>query len=291
MKLIPTVISVVAISVFATTASRADVVSLATLMNGDSYISETQATGSFAQIKQGNGNLGSVGAHTGDADGAYNINHLGQENPQLWGTPIDFFPREANFLVGSISFNSSGLTGIGIETTQVTGLDMSEFWKPDPNRTNSTAGNPPLAISDISDHAIGLWFFGGGGGVSFGGLDASDTITFTDGVLTRIDLETTTVFDLGGFGIQMDFSGTFSIVGDQFSYFIQDTKDIAPGLPTTFTADLTGVVSAVGNYQLTAVPEPGSIALLTIGVAGASWRRLRQRKVSAENLIETAVGI
>lgn len=248
---------------------QAATIQLASTMNGNSYISEDAATGAFARINAGDGSLGSVGANTGDADGLYPIANVGNSDPgALLGTPVDLFPRETNFQVGSLTYNEAGLTGVGVEVRTILTLDLSAFWSPDPNRTNGTAGSAPTVISDISDRAIGLWLFDAPGSITFGALDATDTVTFTDGVLTSIDLDITTTFALEPFGMPLSFDGTFSITGASLSYRINDTAASFFGTHN-LVANLTGTVNAV--------PEPSSAALLALGLSALMMRH-RSRK-------------
>ncbi len=249
--------------------AEAQTISLNSMMNGNSFISEDAVTGSFARINAGSGSLGSVGANTGDADGTYNILNVSNPNPgSPWGDPIDIFPREANFQVGSLTYNGVGATGIGIETFAITAYNLSAFWSADPNRLNSAPDAAPTVISDISDYGLGQWFFNAAGGISFGALDASDTVTFTDGTLTSINLAIPTSFTIDAYGIA--WNGTFSISGANLSYQINDTATTFFG-PSTLIADLAGTVNAV-----TVVPEPSAFALAGLGAITMLFRRNRR---------------
>ncbi len=249
-------------------------VSLASAMDGGGYMSEDKITGSFARINLGNGSPGSAGSHTGDADGVYNIDNIGLADPgALWGTPIDLFPREADFLIGSLTFDESLVSTTGASTVPITGIDLGAFWTSDASRLGGP-GSVPNIVTDISDYAIGLWLFNGSGGISFGGLDAGDTLTFTDGVLTSIDLHLTTAFSASFGGMEAVWEGVFSITGDAISYQIDDTVFI-PGYSEfvgepRFVADLTGTVSSVGVYS---IPEPASALLGSFGLLALLRRR------------------
>lgn len=252
-------------------------ISLASTMDGDSFMAESQATGGFSRINLGSGQTGTAGyisnpsnpnyANSGDRDGHYLWN--GIDNPATIGSPTaigtgwDLFPRETDFLVGSLTFDESLVSTTGISTIPILSIDLGAFWTSDPNRTNGTPGNLPTVISDISDHAIGLWLFNQPGGIGFGALDENDTLTFTDGVLTSIDLQLATSFST--YGGSLTWNGTFSIAGDGISYQI----DQALG-PYRFLADLTGTVNSVGVY---AVPEPASALLGSIGFLALLRRR------------------
>jgi hypothetical protein len=253
--------------------AHAATVSLASNMDGDSYIYESQFTGSFARINLGDG-------LPGDADGVYDPNGPGgvlNPNPTPFGSPIDMFPREANFLVGEITHAAivPGFTG----TVAIDSYDLGEFWTSDPNRVGDPAGSggPPTVVSDISDQAIGLWFFNTPGSILFGALDSSDTVTYTNGLLTSIDMEITTQFtgtdpftsapiawgDTPG-------TGTFSISGNQLAWTILDTEPSLFG-PSTFDANLTGTVTSV-------VPIPGAVWLLGSGLLGLAGFARRRKK-------------
>lgn len=244
-------------------------ISLASSMDGNSYLYESAYTGGYSRINLGNGSLGSAGANTGDRDGHYGVTSgytpATDPTPTSLGSGWDLFPREANFLVGSLNYDESLVSLSGVSTVAITSINLTEFWKADPNRTSASVGNPPTVVSDISDQAIGLWLFGLGGGISFGDLDAGDTITFTDGVLTSIDLSITTTFSASA----LSWNGTFSISGDDIAYKIGTFGS------SQFVADLNGTVNAVGIYN--AVPEPSALALLALAGASLASRRPRKR--------------
>ncbi|MEM9167825.1 MAG: hypothetical protein AAGB48_12480 [Planctomycetota bacterium] len=236
-------------------------ISLASTMNTNSFVSEDSFTFAFAQIGAGDGSLGSVGANTGDADGLYSLANLGAPDPGApFGTPVDLFPREENFQVGAVGYDAGAIFGTGVETTSITSLDLSGLWTADPNRENPTPGSPPSVISDISDRAIGLWFFDATGSIDFGAFDASDTVTFTDGLLTSINISVNADFVLDGQGT---YSGTLDFSGNGISFQIDDVSDT---LGNTVVIDLTGTVNAV-------VPAPGSVLVLTAGALGLVRRR------------------
>jgi hypothetical protein len=249
-------------------------------MDGGGFISEDVATGGFGRIDLGDGTLGGTTSQTdGDADAWYLLNTFADPNPTLAGTSIDLFPREADFLIGDLSFDVGGVTGSGVETVPITGIDLGEFWTQDPNRVNPVVGSPASIITDISDRAIGLIWFDLPGTLTFGGLDASDTVTFTNGLLTSIDLEITAQFNIdttnfGGPG-PTAWDGSFSIAGAQLSYQILDTESIGFFGNSTIEADLTGTVNSVGVYV---VPEPSTYVLVLGLICGALafWRRDRR---------------
>jgi hypothetical protein len=265
---------VAALVVLACAPLQAATIDLASTMRGMSFLSEDAVTGAFARIGAGDGALGSAGANTGDADGLYALANIGSADPGASvGTPIDLFPRETNFAIGSLTYDGAGLVGAGVETFVITGLDLGAFWSADPSRLDGAAGVAPTVVSDLSDAALGVWFFNAAGGLAFGPLDAADTVTFTDGVLTSIDLVVGTEFSVEAFGALAVWSGVFAITGAEISYQIDDTALVGGFIPSRLVADLTGTVNAVA-----VVPEPASATLLAGGLAlaGVALRRRRR---------------
>jgi hypothetical protein len=223
-------------ALFAAHPALAAVVPLASSMDPAGRITESQLTAGQARIDLGTG-------APGDADGVYDLN----DDTVLFGSPADVFPNEAAFNVGSIAVDTAGVTGLGIEVAPITSLDLSLLWAADSGAT------------DISDTGLDLWFFDGPVEFTFGSLDASDTATFTNGVLTSIDLSITAAFSANTFlGVVVWTGGALSVAGDQFSLQLNDTQPTAFG-DSTFVIDLTGTVNAVGSF---AVPEPTSAGLL-----------------------------
>lgn len=249
-------------------------VSLASTMEPNGFISETAGTGSFARIGLGNGALGQVGARSGDVDGAYRIEDLNDFNPSQLGSGFDVFPREADFLVGSFTFDDAGITGLGTQTTAITALDLGELWTSDSQRTSSSSQSVPTVLSDISDHALGLWWWNSPGSIVFGPLDGNDTVTFVDGVLDSIDLDIDADFTIGPgiAGEATTWRGTVTVSGNQFSFDILDTQDFGFPGDSTLEIDLTGTVAAVGVLE---VPEPAS-AFGVLGLLALSARPKRR---------------
>ncbi|MEM9374212.1 MAG: PEP-CTERM sorting domain-containing protein [Planctomycetota bacterium] len=233
----------------AAASANAQTIDLAGTAAGDSRISEFAVTGSFAQIDMGDGS-------PGDADGLYSV-----VDGASFGI-IDVFPNETAFGLGDLTYDAGSLTGSGVETVAVTNIDLSDFW---------ASGS---STTDVSDAGLALWFFGAPTAFNFGGLDAADTVTFTDGVLTSIDIQmdAALTIDYTFTGNPFSYDGTFSISGADFTLSIDDT---VTGIPNPFggpdidsrlVADIRGTVAAV-------VPAPSSGALLGLGLIASARRR------------------
>ena len=164
--------------------SHAGTIPLASTMNGSSYMAEDLMTGGFSRINAGTG-------ASGDRDGHYRWNGssdpasitIQSTTPSADGYPLgsgwDLFPNEASFVFGSITYDDSYIVG-GSGTAPITAINLGNFW---------ASGS---STTDISDTALDLWLFGGPVQFAFGSLDANDTVTFTNGVLTSINLSLTT---------------------------------------------------------------------------------------------------
>ncbi|MEM9192010.1 MAG: DUF4397 domain-containing protein [Myxococcota bacterium] len=189
-------------------ASHSGMVPLASTMMGSSRVTEFNLTGSIAQVDRGDGTMG-------DADGLYDVT-----NPmRLLGSPVDFFPRETAFVVGSATYDAASVTGCGVETVPVTGIDLGEFWT---NAMNN----------DISDAGLSLWF-GGDDAITlvFGTVDVADTLTFTGGVLTSIDITVTLGVTLSvNFGAPFTgtYNGSLVFAGGTFTAMLDDTLLAVP---------------------------------------------------------------
>ncbi|MEM6334073.1 MAG: PEP-CTERM sorting domain-containing protein [Planctomycetota bacterium] len=238
--------------------ANAATIPLASTMNGDGFISEYPGTATFAQINLGDGTLGEVGVRSTDADGLYGTQgpfdpmpgELPTGTPFLFGTPVDVFPREENFKVGSFTVDESSITGSGVETVAIQSIDLGELWTADPNRTSNDPNVEQTIITDISDFGLGLWLFGTTGELTFSALDANDTATFTDGLLTSVDValdftfvaRDETFFEPDG----------FTIAGDIFTLSMDDEVEIGlPFGPLNIVVDLEGTVESVGEFSVT----------------------------------------
>lgn len=214
-------------------------VPLASSMDPASTVSESTVTGETFVISNGDGTL--ANGKSGDDD----------SNP-AFGDPVNLFPREADFVVGSLEFDGAAISGVGVETTPITALDLSELWSSDPNRTSSDPSDDATVMSDLSDYAIGAWLFNGPGSIGFGALDAADEVTFTDGVLTSIDFSVDATFSSD----PTVWSGVLSAIGDTLSFQINDTQLVNGFFNSTVVFDLTGTIGAVGAFT---IPEPTTL--------------------------------
>ncbi|MEM1293928.1 MAG: hypothetical protein AAGH89_01095 [Verrucomicrobiota bacterium] len=244
-------------------------------MSGDSYVSESARTGSFAMISLGDGSInGSPNdgddAFAGDRDGLYDLNDLGSPNPFQFGGGLDIFPTETAFSIGALTYDESQVLPVGASNFAISSiaLDLSS----DINMTNWFAFTPT-------------------GAYSFGALDAADTITFQDGILSGVDLEVDLFFALDTTNIasltdatvtSTTWQGTFSISGSDISLQINENQLVADpfgGVPiggfppgadvsSTFTLNATGTVNAI--------PEPSGLVLVAlVTIPGFLIRRQR----------------
>ena len=216
-------------------------VSLASIMDGDSRLREFGVTGTHSQISFGDGSVG-------DADGAYDVN----DPSVLFGTPLDVFPNESSFSVGSIDYDTTGVTGVGIETVSIDSITLD-------------------LTSDIAN--LDAIFFGAPAAFSVGMTDQLDTLTLTDSAVTSIAMETTAAFalDLSGLGAgTVTWNGSLSVAGNRLALVIDDTQPV----PTP-----AGIVDSPLNWELNGmvtnvIPEPSSIGLLmTASLLGLRRRR------------------
>lgn len=210
-------------------ASLDGTASLASTMAENSGMRELDLTVSAAAIGFGDGSFG-------DADGLY----LATDPTMLLGSMVDLFPREADFVVGAVSYGTEGLTGCGTEIAPITGLDLSELWSLGEER-------------DISHSGIADWLFGAEYAFVFGPVADDDTVTFEDGVLASIDLTITVAFeiDYSLIGNRTTYdNGMLTVRGDAISLQLDDTQ---VDLPTAFgveprsqlVIDFRGTVNAV----------------------------------------------
>ncbi|MEM6553939.1 MAG: PEP-CTERM sorting domain-containing protein [Planctomycetota bacterium] len=239
---VPFVLAGLCLAVGPVSAQTIDLASTMNAGNGSGtpdtgFLSEDLVTGSFGQIAR-------------SPDGLYNV----ADPSQQFGT-VGLFPNQANFGIGSLTYDDSGVDSLGIDIAPITGLDTSDFWQ---------AGS---SITDINDASgFDFWFQGSNSIVAFGA--PTGTVTFSNGDLVSIDLSTSISFtiDYSVFAPTTTYTGTFLISGNQLAIAVNESVELAPGQVSTFVADLTGTVNAV-------IPEPSSVALLFGGLTLLSLRR------------------
>ncbi|MEM8756686.1 MAG: hypothetical protein AAGF47_02765 [Planctomycetota bacterium] len=217
-------------------------IDLAATAATDGRIAEYQITGSFAEIGL-------------DPDGLYDVN-----DPGTQFQAIDLFPNEAAFGLGALSYDNSALAGVGTETVPVTGIDLSSLW---------SSGS---ATTDISDAALGLWFFDAPRSFQFGALDAADTVTFVNGVIQSVNLtiDASFVVDYSFAGAATAYDGVFSITGDTFALAIDEIEFdvqtfLGPVPASRFELDISG--------RIASIPAPGTAAGLALAGLLATRRR------------------
>jgi hypothetical protein len=206
-------------------------IELATVVTADSRVAEFDLTGSQARVRYGTG-------ASGDFDGLYDVN----DPTTMYGRGLDVFPREGNFVVGSLRYNVADAGALN-GTFPVSALDLAGLWADD------------SATSDISAAALSVWLFGRTVQLRFGPIDAADTVTFSNGVLTSLDVEVTAELSVdfaAGLAPATVYDGRLTLTGNRLSLSMDDTvEDVrtARGVQprSRFVIDVSGVVSAVGR--------------------------------------------
>ncbi|MEM9692722.1 MAG: hypothetical protein AAGA56_09270 [Myxococcota bacterium] len=207
-------------------------ISLASTMSKDSLISETPASESLAQIGKGDG-------RPGDRDGLWWL-----QDPNVpVGSGMDIFPHEENFRIGSLTYDREQVTRCGVHTVTIDGIDLSSLWAPNSSTT------------DINDATgLDLWLPGSELlSFTFEAPAEGDTLTFTDGVLTSIDLVLPSTATMA-YGEEPNeiavHDGEFRISGSDLTWAISEVVFVfIPGLneslDTQVVVDMAGVVNAV----------------------------------------------
>ncbi|MEM1108336.1 MAG: PEP-CTERM sorting domain-containing protein [Planctomycetota bacterium] len=164
------------------------------------------------------------------------------------GSGVDLFPNEADFDdLGTLIYDGTA-TGSGVETfdlTDYTGLQFNQYIAD--NDTNFEASLGTNTYTTEVNNVTG-------------------TVTFTDGVVTSLEMASEIVFTyvnvLNNTGDAV-YTGTFTFSGDQFDLLVDDTAR-----NNRFIWDSTGTIVVI--------PEPSVLALLIGGFAFTA-RRKRKR--------------
>ncbi|MFT3881137.1 MAG: hypothetical protein QM703_15925 [Gemmatales bacterium] len=122
------------------------------------------------------------------------------------------FPNDANFFsTSSLSYDGTGLTGVGIESRTVTALNGFEVHNDFGFRNFSTTIG--ALTGNITSNPA--------------------TITWTNGVVSNVDLlvPVNLTFGAGFISVGQTYVGSFSISGNQFLLNVDDTKP--SGVPDT----------------------------------------------------------
>lgn len=196
----------------------------------------------FAQLDRGHGGNPAL-------DGFYSISAL-PTFTQV-GAGADVFPSEANFAnIGTLTFADT-FSGAGVESAAITGLTL-DF--------------SPFVADD--DNVLSAGYTTGLSGVI-------GTVSLFNGAVTSIDLTSTITFtyDFSGFGGgPLPYIGTFSIVDDAFTLFVDDAQTILAPDDLRYVWDVTGAVNG-----LAPIPEPSTTTALA-AVAALGFAALRRRR-------------
>ncbi len=205
-------------------------------------------------------------------------------------------PNYSTMSAGQISFASGILTGIGLETVGVSQLNFNFDTYAWDGKTGGDhgpwdVGNVP-APYNISPFSPIYTEYNDGTGAGNASLiynislsNVTGTgLTFQDGALLSMDiaadLAVLTRVGYIGFGEpnafnSTTFTGNFSADGLDYAFDIDEIRSVA------LWSGMHMVMNRAGTASMaTAVPEPGSIALLTIGAIGVARRRWRFRRTN-----------
>lgn len=170
---------------------------------------------------------------------------------ETYGLSGGVYPNGASFDIGTLSYDETGLTGVGSETASVTGYS-ADFAASIADNDNILGGSYTTAIAS-----------------------PTGTIDFQDGEIVSIDFNAQVIFtyDYSAFNAALSalqYVGTFTVSGDEFSLVADEPT---PGAYTIDTFNFRHQWDATGTVDQV-VPEPGG-ALLFAGVAGILFRRRR----------------
>lgn len=213
--------------VVADASTNPGTLSLASLMDQASGMSEDQITGSLAAIEKGTG-------EPGDADGLYDVN-----DPDTMFGSLDVFPNEADFAVGTLTYDRDVVCDEGEIIVPVDSVEIAGLW---------TAGS---ATTDINDEALTAWFTYDHS-LDLGPVEDGATVRFVDGELVSIDLTAglSLTVDLPDDDTDPVWEGSLVIAGSQISALIDDTEQevdlgIFGVVDSRLVLELTGDVLAV----------------------------------------------
>ncbi|MEN1680573.1 MAG: hypothetical protein AAGJ46_13370 [Planctomycetota bacterium] len=196
-----------------------------------------------------------------DPDGFYLISELPSYEPVGQVGGVVGFPNGANFDLGELNYDSSLLTGHGVETAAVVGYEV-EF---DVNIADDDA---------IANRINNL-------GYATTITDVAGTIQLTNGIVTSLDFEASVTFSYDFPAVSedpLDYHGSLTFSGDRFVLFVDDTVLVtANNTPLRYTWDSTGTVDQVfkpspidGDYDGSGVADVDDYELwrLEFGTAG-----------------------
>ncbi|MEM9944275.1 MAG: PEP-CTERM sorting domain-containing protein [Planctomycetota bacterium] len=253
-----------------TSNADAELVSLASTMDAGGYFAEDAALDSIARINFGDGTANDrdgANQYSDPNDGSFDPNKPESDYTPFGTSNLNIFPNETNFNVGQVGFDETGLSPTFTGTVQINSLDLGAFY---------TLND---ATSDINGVDFPL-LFPFGGGLTLGTFDANDTLTFTNGLLTSIDVEVEADVFVADFTGQVTYDGLLTFSGSNINLNIMETETVVGftgPFNSTLDFQLSGIVGAVNNFQISAVPEPGSFGLAATAFGLIALRR-RNRK-------------
>lgn len=234
----------------------------------------------YYEVKVGNSSIfPTIAALPQSADTTYFEESLGIAVQNKARTQSDF----STFSAGSIVYDDSVLTGSGTEVIGVSALSL----------TFNNAGFSP-ALSPYNDN-VGASQGNFGFSVVLTASNLSGNgLTFTNGVLTSVDLGSDISIAVTGLGatFQYTYDGSLSVAGNSYVFDVNQQKtnsivildcEIVPGecieFPPVVFNDTRVVLNRAGTIAaVSPVPEPATYAMMLAGlVAVGGWARRRQR--------------
>ena len=198
-------------------------------------------------------------------------------------------PDYATFSAGTISYDESAITGVGVETISVGALTLA-INEQGLSPYHSAYNNPDPDSGRVGDFPFNYKF-------SVGTLTGPG-LTFTNGVLTSInvnagfgvsvqmaDYDFYAISEAGSFDAAV-FSGSLSISGASYAFALD--ADIDASSPVQYTLggeplqDFRFVINRAGGISaVSAVPEPSTYAMLGAGLLAVGVMMRRQRRDQA----------